>query len=149
MSSFETGHSSVPTAVNSAPHHPPSFCLPLTTRHAQLPPLLPPQAPGKCAVKAVKMSKVTYPGSTLSSSIVCLASLCIPTHHTSADHTLSPIKSYNAAANRKPRTPRPRAQADPPRSSLCFASCRIRAAIRRRMDDNRDGRERELDGIGW
>ena len=106
MSSFETGHSSVPTAVNSAPNHPPFFCLPLTTRHAQLPPLLP-QAPGKCAVKAVKMSKVTYPGSTLSSSIVCLASLCIPTHHTSADHTLSPIKSCKAAANQTTCTPAP------------------------------------------
>ena len=106
MSSFETGHSSVPTAVNSAPNHPPSFCLPLTTPHAQLPPLLP-QVPGKCAVKALKMSTVTYPGSTMSSSIVCPASLCIPTHHTSADHTLSPIKSCKAAANQTTRTPAP------------------------------------------
>ena len=106
MSSFETGHSSVPTAVNSAPNHPPSFCLPLTTPHAQLPPLLP-QVPGKCAVKALKMSTVTYPGSTMNSSIVCPASLCIPTHHTSADHRLFPIKSCKAAAYRRPRTPAP------------------------------------------
>jgi hypothetical protein len=74
------------------------------------------------AVKAVKMSKVTSPGSTLSSSHVCPASLCIPTHHTSADHALSPIKTCHAAATRRPRTPRPRAQpraqADPTTQQL-------------------------------